>query len=119
MLLCALVMVMSAAAVDAKKKPPTDGPEQGFWLCKAENDKDIAAQGCDGSGTVCWCCYEDGCYFCDVTVAVGGCWSFRRPPRFGETIRTPLGPMTINPGTGSGPQKPQLMTPRPNLQIAP
>jgi len=115
-----LALAINVTEAEAMKKPPVESDEQGFFLCKSESDENIAAQGCDGSGTVCWCCYEDGCYFCDTKVwGKAGCWSFRRPPRIGDVIKTPEGSITISPGPNVGPRKPQIMTPMPKLDVAP
>jgi len=115
-----LTLAVNVTVAEAMKKPLVESDEQGFFLCKSQSDENIAAQGCDGSGTVCWCCYEDGCYFCDTKVwGKAGCWSFRRPPRIGDVIKTPEGSITISPGPSGGSRKPQIMTPMPKLEVAP
>jgi hypothetical protein len=95
------IAICVPAVAAAKDKPRVKDAWDGFWTCKSEQDSDIAAQGCDGSGTVCWCCYANGCYYCDLNASVNtpgsGCWSMRRLPRIGDVIRTPLGSVTISP----------------------
>ncbi|MEZ5666777.1 MAG: hypothetical protein R3F55_04960 [Alphaproteobacteria bacterium] len=118
------LLVASTSESQALKRRPTVGGSYGD--CIADRFDDSSESGCEGS--LCWCCYADGCFICnniyggtppttDVTGEQADCtwdpaYSATSPPGgVGQTVPQNLQQFQVNPNFGAEPVSPPVAGP--------